>query len=98
CVQPFGHMNVVADSLHNFIDGFLIATAYLVSTPAGVGTTLAVLLHEIPQEIGDVAVLLHAGFTRSRALMVNMLSASVAILGAIIALIIGRSVPGLADS
>jgi zinc and cadmium transporter len=98
CVQPFGHVNVLADSLHNFVDGFLIATAYMVSIPAGVGTTLAVMLHEIPQEIGDVAVLLHAGFSRTRAIMVNMISASLAILGAVIALVLGQTMTGLPEA
>lgn len=98
CVTPFGHVNMVADSLHNFVDGFLIATAYMVSIPAGVGTTVAVLLHEIPQEIGDVAVLLHAGFSRARAITVNMISASLAILGAVLALLVGHQVAGLPDA
>ena len=89
CIHPVGYVNVVADGLHNFIDGLLIASSYLVSLPVGLGTTLAVLLHEIPQEIGDFGVLLHAGFRPLQAVGVNLLSAAMAILGAILALLAG---------
>ena len=88
-VHPVGYMNLVADALHNFIDGALIGASYLVSVPIGLATTLAVLLHEIPQEIGDFGVLLHAGFSRSRALWLNFLTAAVGIAGAVLALLMG---------
>ncbi len=93
-LHPVGYMNIVADGLHNLIDGLLIGASYLVSVPVGLGTTLAVLLHEIPQEIGDFGVLLHAGFSRRKALTVNFFSASLAILGAVIALLAGSRVAG----
>ena len=88
-IHPVGYMNLVADGLHNIIDGLLIGASYLVSIPVGLGTTLAVLLHEIPQEIGDFGILLHAGFTKGRALWLNFLSATLAIVGAIISLLVG---------
>ncbi len=89
CIQPVGYVSLVADGLHNFIDGILIGTSYLVSIPVGVATTVAVLLHEIPQEIGDFGVLLHAGFNRSQALWLNLGAASCAIAGTATALVVG---------
>ncbi len=95
CIQPVGYVNVVAEGMHNLIDGLLIGSSYLVSVPVGVATALAVLLHEIPQEIGNFGVLLHAGFSRRRALGFNFLSASLAIVGAVLALIAGARVKQL---
>lgn len=98
CIHPVGYVNLVADGLHNFIDGLLIGSSYLVSLPVGLATTLAVLLHEIPQEIGDFGVLLHAGFRVSKALWLNFLSASLAIAGAIAALVTGELVKALPNA
>lgn len=95
CIHPVGYVSLVADGLHNFIDGLLIGSSYLVSLPVGFATTVAVLLHEIPQEIGDFGVLLHAGFGPARALWWNFLSASLAILGALIALAAGQQAAGI---
>lgn len=85
-IHPFAYMSLVGDALHNFLDGIIIAASYLVSIPAGIATTIAVGLHEIPQEIGDFGVLIQGGFTKSKALAVNFLSALFALLGAIITL------------
>lgn len=85
-VHPFAYMNLIGDALHNFIDGVIIAASYVVSIPAGIATTLAVALHEIPQEIGDFGVLIHGGFSRSKALVLNFISALAAVLGAVLAL------------
>ena len=74
----------------NFIDGIIIGASFLISVPVGLATTLAVILHEIPQEIGDFAVLLHSGYTKKRALWLNFLSALTAILGAIVLFTIGN--------
>jgi zinc and cadmium transporter len=71
--------------VHNFLDGVIIATSYLVSVPLGMVTTLAVIFHEIPQEIGDFGILVYGGFSRMRALMYNFLSAATAIVGAVLA-------------
>ena len=87
--HPFAYMNLIGESLHNFIDGMVIAGSYLVSIPLGFATTLAVLFHEIPQEIGDFGVLVHGGFNRMRALMFNFLTALTAVLGAIVILSVG---------
>ena len=90
CIHPVGYVSLVADGLHNFIDGLLIGSSYLVSLPVGLGTTIAVLLHEIPQEIGDFGVLLHAGFAKAKAFWLNFLSATLAIVGAVVALLAGH--------
>jgi len=89
-VHPFAYMNLVGDSLHNFIDGLIIAGSYLASIPVGIATTFAVVLHEIPQEIGDFGVLIHGGFKRGKAIMLNFLTALVAVIGTIVALILGN--------
>lgn len=86
-------MVVVADGLHNIIDGAVIAASYLVSPALGVATTVAVFLHEIPQEISDYALLLHAGYSRGKALFYNFISALTAVVGAGIVLFIGVDVP-----
>jgi zinc and cadmium transporter len=90
-IHPVGYMNLVADGLHNFIDGMIIGASYLTSLPVGVATTIAVAMHELPQEISDFGVLLHAGFTKKKALIFNFLSATLAILGAIIILLAGTN-------
>ncbi len=66
--RSIGYMNLIADGMHNFVDGVAVAAAYLVSPETGVATTFAVLMHEVPQELGDFGVLLHAGFSWRSAL------------------------------
>ncbi len=88
-VHPVGYINLFADGVHNLLDGMIIGASYLVSIKVGLATTMAVILHEIPQEIGDFGILVHAGFSRRRALFFNFLSASVSIIGALIALLLG---------
>ena len=95
--HPFAYMNLIGDGLHNFIDGSIIAASFLVNIPLGVATTLAVILHEIPQEIGDFGVLLHGGFSKGKALWLNFLTALTAIIGAVITLIVGRSVENVSS-
>ncbi len=95
CIQPVGYVNVVAEGLHNLIDGLLIGASYLVSPAVGLGTTLAVLLHEIPQEIGNFGVLLHAGMSPRKAVSWHLVCAALAVLGTVIALIVGAKVQGL---
>jgi len=87
-------MNLIGDGVHNLIDGMLIGASYTVSIPIGIATTLAVILHEIPQEIGDFGVLLHAGLSIKKAFAFNFLSALTAILGAIISLFAGSHIEG----
>ncbi|MFH1126200.1 MAG: ZIP family metal transporter [Candidatus Altiarchaeota archaeon] len=83
-VKPVGYLNLLGDGVHNFIDGVVIAAAYLASMKLGLVTTVVIALHEIPQEFGDFAVLLHAGFKVKKALVYNFLSAATAILGGLV--------------
>lgn len=89
--HPVGKLVLFSDGVHNFIDGVVIGVSFMVSVPVGIATTIAVILHEIPQEIGDFAVLLHAGYTRARALWLNFLSALAAVVGTLIAFVLGES-------
>lgn len=92
-----GIMSLIGDAMHNFIDGLLIAASFLVSTEIGFATTIAVVLHEIPQEIGDFAILLHSGFSRVKAVVFNLLSALMAVVGAGIVLIASSAVPQMTE-
>ena len=89
-IHPVGKLILVSDGVHNFLDGVIIAASFSVSAPLGLATTLAVMLHEIPQEVGDFAVLLHAGYTKKRAISLNVLSALFAFLGAVVFFAIGE--------
>ena len=86
---------VVGDAFHNFVDGAVIAAAAMTSLPLGVSTAVAVTAHEIPQEVGDFAILLHAGYSRGKALLLNLLSALASIVGAVAAFVAFDQVPAL---
>lgn len=87
--RHLGNLILASDGLHNFIDGIIIGASYLVSIEVGIATTLAVILHEIPQEIGDFGILIYAGFKRTTALFYNFLSALTAVAGAVLVLLVG---------
>lgn len=95
--KHLGTINLVSDGLHNFIDGVLIASSFLISIPLGIITTIAVVLHEIPQEIGDFGILVHSGFTARKALIYNFLFASFAILGTAITLLVGARIESITN-
>ena len=87
--QPHDHgrsgaLIVVGDTVHNFVDGILIAAAFLQSTQLGVITAIAIVAHEIPQEVGDFLILLHSGYSKTRALLVNLLSSAATLVGGVI--------------
>ena len=86
---------LVGDAFHNFVDGAVVAAAVLTAIPLGVTTAVAVAAHEIPQEVGDFAILLHAGYSRGRAMMLNVLSATSSAVGAIAAFFAFDSIPRL---
>lgn len=88
-LHPVGKLVIFSDGVHNFIDGVIIAASFMVSIPLGIATTFAVILHEIPQEIGDFSVLLHAGYTKKRALWLNFLSALTSLFGALLFFVLG---------
>ncbi len=87
-IAPFGWLNLIGDGVHNLLDGVVIAAAYLVDIHVGIATTNAVAAHEIPQELGDFAVLVRAGMAPAKALMLNLASALLAIVGAAAVLLI----------
>lgn len=84
------YLTMIGDSLHNFIDGLIIAASFLVSVPLGIAATIAVIFHEIPQEVGQFAVLIHGGWSKAKATLYNFLSALTAVLGAAVVLIFAR--------
>lgn len=89
-IHPVGKLILISDGVHNLIDGLIIGVSYIISIPIGIATTLAVILHEIPQEIGDFGVLIHAGYSKKKALLFNFLSALLALIGVIISFILGN--------
>lgn len=86
---------IVGDTIHNFLDGIVIALTFLVSIPLGIVTTLAVAAHEIPQEIGDFGLLLHKGLSRKKVIVVNIVSACAAFGGAFLAYFLGERIEGI---
>ena len=89
---PVGQMVLLADGLHNFIDGLIIGASFLISIPAGIASTIAIIFHEIPQEIGDFGILVHSGYSKGKALWLNAVSATTAFLGGIIVLALSVNV------
>lgn len=81
--KSFGYLNLIGDGIHNFVDGMIIAASFLVAFPVGLTTTIAVIFHELPQEMGDYGILIYSGFTRGRALLLNFLVAVLVVLGGI---------------
>lgn len=88
--HPLTYLNIIGDALHNFIDGGIIAAGFLINFPLGLATTLAIIAHEIPQEIGDFGILVYGGFSKKQALFFNFLSALTAFLGALITLLLNQ--------
>jgi Predicted divalent heavy-metal cations transporter len=88
-------MNLIGDSVHNFIDGMVIAAAFLVNPGLGAATTLAIALHEIPQEIGDFGVLIHAGFGRIKALATNYAIALMVVAGGVAGYVLSFAVENI---
>lgn len=83
-VHTFAYMSLIGDGIHNFIDGLIIATGFAVNPSVGIASTVAIFLHEIPQEIGDFGVLVYGGISKKRALLLNFLTAVTAVLGGIV--------------
>lgn len=82
-ITSFSYLILVSDGIHNFIDGFVIAASFVISLPVGIVTVLAVILHEIPQELGDFGVLIYGGFKKSKALFLNFLTGLLAVFGGV---------------
>lgn len=92
CIRPFSYLILFSDGLHNFLDGLIIAGSFVVSPISGVATTIAVALHEIPQELGDFGVLVYGGLTKSKALLFNFLSALLAVLGGLVGFFLAEKI------
>ena len=95
-VPPLAALNLLGDGAHNLVDGMAIAASYLADQSLGIAATVAVLLHELPQEIGDYGVLLQSGLARRQAIWWNFISGLIAVVGAAVVLVIGRHVHSLA--
>ena len=83
-IHSFAYMILIGDAVHNFLDGLIIAASFVASTTVGLTTTLAIIFHEIPQELGDFGALVHGGFKKNKALLANFISAVTAVLGGLI--------------
>ncbi|MDD5145778.1 MAG: ZIP family metal transporter [Candidatus Pacebacteria bacterium] len=83
-IKSFSYLILFSDGFHNFIDGLVIAGSFIASFPLGISTSLAVVFHEIPQEIGDFAVLVYGGLGKTKALFLNFISGTLAILGGVV--------------
>lgn len=94
--HTMGTMNLIADAIHNFLDGVLIAASFATGSGLGLVATLAIAMHEIPQEIGDFGVLLHSGFTRRKALIYNILVSLTCITGGILGYIASHTMTNFA--
>lgn len=92
--HSLAYMNFFGDSVHNLIDGLIVGGSYLASVSIGISTTLAVVFHEIPQELGDFGVLVYGGFSRRKALWFNFLTALTAVIGASVSLALGSALEG----
>jgi len=85
------YLTLIGDALHNFIDGLIIAASFMVSIEVGIASAVAVIFHEIPQEIGQYAILIHGGWSKAKALWYNFVSALSSILGAVVVLVFARN-------
>jgi len=95
-VHTFHYMNLIGDSVHNFIDGLIISASFIISIPLGFTTTIAIAAHEIPQEIGDFGVLIYGGFEKKKAIVLNFIVALTVVAGGIIGYFISKSIEQVA--
>ncbi len=93
-IHPVGKLVLFSDGIHNIADGMIIGASFIASIPLGIATTMAVILHEIPQELGDFTVLLHSGYTKYKAIWFNFLSALSAFFGVLISFALGQAGEG----
>jgi zinc and cadmium transporter len=89
-IHTFTYLNLIGDGVHNFIDGLIIGSSFVVSINFGIATSFAIIMHEIPQEIGDFGVLVYGGLNKNKALFYNFLSAITAILGTVIGFVLAN--------
>jgi zinc and cadmium transporter len=96
-VHAFTYLNLIGDGFHNFIDGMMIAASFVISIKLGIVTTLAVILHEIPQELGDFGVLVYGGFSKRKALGYNFISALTAVIGTVVGYFLSDNLRGFSN-
>ena len=96
-VHAFTYLNLFGEAFHNFIDGIAIAASFVISFKLGLATTLAIILHEIPKELGNFGVLIYGGFSRNRALFYNFISALAAVIGALVGYFISDFAHGFSN-
>jgi len=89
--HPLGYLNLIGDGVHNFLDGLIVAGAFLTSPILGLTVSLAVLFHEVPHKLGDFGILLHAGFSKRKAILMSFMFSMTAVLGGLIGYLIGES-------
>jgi len=94
-VHSLAYLVLVGDGLHNFIDGTIIAASFIADVRVGIAATIAIVLHEIPQELGDAGILIYSGMTRLKAAFFNLLSALTAVIGALLAYVFASRIEGL---
>lgn len=97
-VHTFGYMNLAGDAVHNFIDGLIIAAAFVSDVRVGLATVAAIIMHEIPQELGDFGVLVHSGFSKQRAVLMNFVTALVAVAGGVVGIAVASYASAFADA
>ncbi len=95
-VHTFHYMNLIGDSVHNFIDGLIISASFITSIPLGFTTTIAIAAHEIPQEIGDFGVLIYGGFEKKKAIVLNFIVALIVVAGGVVGYFISKSIEQVA--
>jgi len=91
-IHAFTYLNLIGDGIHNFSDGLVMGASFIISIPFGIITTLVIIFHEIPQEIGDFGVLVYGGFSRLKALLFNFISALTCVLGTIAGYYLARDI------
>jgi zinc and cadmium transporter len=96
-IHPYAKMSLFGDAVHNTVDGVVIGASYIISVPVGIATTVAVLLHEVPQEISDFGILIQGGYTKKKALWLNFLVSLTSIIGVVVALLIGKYITGISS-
>lgn len=94
-IHPVSYLIIIGDSVHNFIDGIIIGVSFLVSVPFGIVTTVLIIGHEIPQELGDFAVLVYGGFSKTKALMYNFFSQLTCVIGGLVGYLFSTRVAGI---
>jgi len=93
-VHGFTYLNIIGDGIHNFLDGAVIAASFMTNTALGIATTIAIIAHEIPQEIADFSILIYGGFSKMKALVYNFLTALTAMIGAVLTYFFSSAIGG----